>query len=414
MSGLNEKSRDPSMEDVLASIRKIIAEELDAAHHAAIEDIGPLDHNLPWAERQSNRQAKKSAPVLPIQAVSDNETGKNHEVHADLDAPSAELSDDGVVANGAITIADTVVSEEHRAAVAEFEQAVTALPVQDIHPITDLPQDIFSSVSGSGRETDEQSAHEAVSEAVAEGVLDSVEGAGAASHWQSAPLPFEVLQFAAEDRETIENAPVAASLVDPVAPDVVAAGLVMDTDRTTHSLTGTDASQVSDVNIYSDFLEAQKPQLNVKLDLSFLDQKFYDHGQADKHAETSASPEVVPEAAPVSVTAQPSADFSIFTGDTAHSTLPPFIPANEPSYSSLVSQRTTYALLSSLRHLTEATRPPAPVGAPREQTLAPRLDEFMADVLRPLLSEWLDANLERIVDQAVRDEIAKVTQKVRS
>ena len=45
MSGLNEKSRDPSMEDVLASIRKIIAEELDAAHHAVVEDIGPSDQD---------------------------------------------------------------------------------------------------------------------------------------------------------------------------------------------------------------------------------------------------------------------------------------------------------------------------------------------------------------------------------
>jgi cell pole-organizing protein PopZ len=49
----------------------------------------------------------------------------------------------------------------------------------------------------------------------------------------------------------------------------------------------------------------------------------------------------------------------------------------------------------------------------REATLAPRLDEFMADVLRPLLSQWLDANLERIVDQAVRDEIAKFTRSLR-
>ena len=93
--------------------------------------------------------------------------------------------------------------------------------------------------------------------------------------------------------------------------------------------------------------------------------------------------------------------------------MPPFIPANEPTYAPLVSQRTTDALLSSLRHLTEATRPPAPPEAPQETTLAPRLDLFMADVLRPLLSQWLDANLERIVDQAVRDEIAKVTQKIR-
>ena len=78
-----------------------------------------------------------------------------------------------------------------------------------------------------------------------------------------------------------------------------------------------------------------------------------------------------------------------------------------------MSQRTTEALLSSLRQLTEATRPQPPAAPVREATLAPRLDEFMADILRPLLSQWLDTNLERIVDQAVREEIAKLTRTLR-
>ena len=149
--------------------------------------------------------------------------------------------------------------------------------------------------------------------------------------------------------------------------------------------------------------------------MSFLDQKFNDPAATGKGTELPVHQEPLDVSAPParSASLDPAPDFSVFGSDRTHKPLPPFIPANEPSYSSLVSQRTTDALLSSLRQLTEATRPPEPVAAPQEKTLAPRLDEFMADVLRPLLSSWLDTNLERIVDQAVRDEIAKVTKKIR-
>ena len=396
MSGLNEKSRDPSMEDVLASIRKIIAEELDAAHHAALDDIGPLDHNLPWAERQSNRQTKKSAPVLPIQTVSEANTINTHDIHAGSEAE---------VASSVMTISDTVVSEAQRAAVAEFEQAVTALPVHDGLGAVGLPQDIFNHDHASGMQVDEPSAHEShTSEMAPVALFDAVQEAGAITDWQSTPLPFEALQFLTTGDEAAGGiaATVEPSLVEVDAPVHGSADPVTQIER------------VSDANIYSEFLDAQKPQLNVKLDLSFLDKTIYHHGQSDKASETVESHDAVTVAAPVSMPdpVLPPADYSIFSDDRGHAPLPSFIPANEPSYSPLVSQRTTDALLSSLRQLTEATHPPAPAVAVQEKTPAPRLDEFMADVLRPLLSQWLDANLERIVDQAVRDEIAKVTQKI--
>ena len=401
MSGLNEKSRDPSMEDVLASIRKIIAEELDAAHHAAIEDIGPLDHNLPWSERQPNKQAKKSPPVLPVQTAPENQDMSHQDAEAVAETVSHAAAQDGVM-----TITDTDVSDEQRAAVAEFEQVVTALPV---HESQDSAKEANQPVQHDGDITQAEWASEG--EHLVEGALtepshsddetvDPVKLHDSVNGWQSAPLPFDVLTLSAKAESQTDLDAEQARVSEPHAEK---------------SLSNADALALAGANPYSDFLDAQKPQINVKLDLSFLDHQFADHGLSVAQPATPQQHEDLPFAA-ASAPSEPVApvpDLSIFSQDRAPAPLPPFIPANEPTYAPLVSQRTTDALLSSLRHLTEATRPPAPPAAPQETTLAPRLDVFMADVLRPLLSQWLDANLERIVDQAVRDEIAKVTQKIR-
>lgn len=386
MSGLNEKSRDPSMEDVLASIRKIIAEELDAAHHAVVEDIGPSDHNLPWAdEQQSNGQARKTPPVLPIQsalirveAPVDPDLSQQEETVSDAETARAEQG-------SSVLVSDTVVSDEHRAAVAEFEQAIATLPVQD-HASSDASS---SETLETALESDavERSATHELNGSEMDPVHAETASNEAATHWQSSPFPFDIPSFSTDTSD--EKAEVSLSL----AKD--------------HTLpASSDPAEKPQTALYSDFLDAQKPQLNVKLDLSFLQQKFHAEDPAPKVEEPVNQ---MVDAEPVKV--EP--DFSVFAADHRNPALPPFIPANEPSYGPLVSQRTTEALLSSLRQLTEATRPQPPAPPAREATLSPRLDEFMADVLRPLLSEWLDANLERIVDQAVREEIAKLTRSLR-
>lgn len=410
MSGLNEKSRDPSMEDVLASIRKIIAEEFDAAHHAVVEDIGPSDHNLPWAEQQTNGQARKTPPVLPAHSALVFEDADTNPAHsATDDAPASEKVEFETEAQGhAIMVSDSVVSDEQRAAVAEFEQAVSALPVQDSMYEPDEADEI----------THSETAPSTVSPQDDNSIIaDDVDGQDSASaqiqeqgvhltDWQSAPLPFEISSFSPSQTELdVKNEVVSENM-----------HFVPHKEQSSH---------------YADFLEAQKPQLNVKLDLSFLEHKFHDQNSVNeqKPVRSLLKPEVAPfvlqsdhqspshlHETVSAMSADPvraAPDFLVFAGDDRPATLPPFIPANEPSYAPLVSQRTTEALLSSLRQLTEATRPKPPPSPEREQTLSPRLDEFMADILRPLLSEWLDANLERIVDQAVREEIAKVTRSFR-
>ena len=396
MSGLNEKSRDPSMEDVLASIRKIIAEELDAAHHAVVEDIGPSDHNLPWAdEHQSNGQARKTPPVLPIQSALIRVEAPADPVPPEQEAAEAEAETAHAEHGSSVLVSDTVVTDEHRAAVAEFEQAIATLPVQE-HSLPDASSSETEETALSGEAVDPSSSP-AVDEAEMPPMGIATSTSEVATHWQSSPFPFDIPSFSTDT--SAEKAEVSAPMAESHAQTAVA-----------------DPVEKPQSAAYSDFFDTQKPQLNVKLDLSFLQQKFH----AEDQAPTMDEPvKQLVDTDPVKVDpvkADPvkdAPDFSVFAADHRSPTLPPFIPANEPSYGPLVSQRTTEALLSSLRQLTEATRPQPPAAPVREATLAPRLDEFMADVLRPLLSQWLDANLERIVDQAVRDEIAKFTRSLR-
>ena len=50
-----------------------------------------------------------------------------------------------------------------------------------------------------------------------------------------------------------------------------------------------------------------------------------------------------------------------------------------------------------------AHAPPAPQGNP--------LEEMLRDMLRPVLKQWLDENLPRIVDEHVKREISRITGK---
>ncbi|RVQ67744.1 DUF2497 domain-containing protein [Croceicoccus ponticola] len=47
--------------------------------------------------------------------------------------------------------------------------------------------------------------------------------------------------------------------------------------------------------------------------------------------------------------------------------------------------------------------------APKTETTPHPLEDAVRDMLRPLLKEWLDANLEGIVERIVQDEISRIT-----
>ena len=79
----------------------------------------------------------------------------------------------------------------------------------------------------------------------------------------------------------------------------------------------------------------------------------------------------------------------------------PPVELGEPLLDSSVadSSRTRLAQLSSVA----AAAPPPPNVNP--------LEEMLRDMLRPVLKQWLDEHLPRIVDEHVRREISRITGK---
>lgn len=54
-------------------------------------------------------------------------------------------------------------------------------------------------------------------------------------------------------------------------------------------------------------------------------------------------------------------------------------------------------------------QPETPVGAPAAATGSRTLDDVVTEALRPLLKQWLDANLPPLVEAMVAKEIARIT-----
>ena len=63
----------------------------------------------------------------------------------------------------------------------------------------------------------------------------------------------------------------------------------------------------------------------------------------------------------------------------------------------------TAASLAQLTTVAASAPPPAPAGNP--------LEEMLKDMLRPVLKQWLDEHLPRIVDEHVKREISRITGK---
>lgn len=84
-------------------------------------------------------------------------------------------------------------------------------------------------------------------------------------------------------------------------------------------------------------------------------------------------------------------------------------PADEPPLKEqIVSQDALASSRGSLNALTRMiAKPEAEAAAPAGD--AKSMDAFVADLLRPLLREWLDANLPELVEAMVAKEIARIT-----
>lgn len=82
--------------------------------------------------------------------------------------------------------------------------------------------------------------------------------------------------------------------------------------------------------------------------------------------------------------------------------------AQTPPEGALVAPAVAAAAAAALGSL---TRGAAPERATRLSAGGPTLEDLVRDEIRPLLKEWLDANLPALVERVVRSEIERVVNR---
>ena len=81
-----------------------------------------------------------------------------------------------------------------------------------------------------------------------------------------------------------------------------------------------------------------------------------------------------------------------------------------PTAEELVSTASADAARQSLEALTAAVSPAAPA-APTPHAGGRTMEEVVLEALRPMLKDWLDANLPGMVEAMVAKEISRITGK---
>ena len=87
----------------------------------------------------------------------------------------------------------------------------------------------------------------------------------------------------------------------------------------------------------------------------------------------------------------------------------PSIPTPTASYDSLVGDGPAASAASAFAGLAASFRKPEPVETP-SGGVGPTIDDLARQLLRPLLKEWLDANLPGIVEAAVKKEVERIAR----
>lgn len=88
-----------------------------------------------------------------------------------------------------------------------------------------------------------------------------------------------------------------------------------------------------------------------------------------------------------------------------------YAPGSAPASSSggsLVGEAAASSAASAFAGLASSVRRPETTDAP--PVAGPTIDEITRELLRPMLKEWLDANLPGIVEAAVRKEVERIAR----
>lgn len=141
--------------------------------------------------------------------------------------------------------------------------------------------------------------------------------------------------------------------------------------------------------------DAQSDSADEGEDVLELTERAHEEAPAESGEEVMAPPE--PEAPPV-LEAQPEPASQPEPVRAAEPVArAPMAPREEP----LVGRRAATVAASAFRELSAVAQPP------RESRT---LEDIARELLEPMLREWLDHNLPRIVESAVREEVERISR----
>ncbi|WP_312597740.1 DUF2497 domain-containing protein [Brevundimonas sp.] len=108
-------------------------------------------------------------------------------------------------------------------------------------------------------------------------------------------------------------------------------------------------------------------------------------------------------------------DLDVTPTETYQAPEPPAVPpAREQGYDTLVGDSAAASAASAFAGLAASFKKPEPAPAPSTGDLpfvsGNTVEAMVAEMLRPLLKDWLDANLPAIVEAQVRKEVERIAR----
>lgn len=435
MSFPSNKSQEPSMEEVLASIRRIISEEMDKPSRSAASPSDGQPFEFPWSQSSAASQTdvadKKLAqtesvqngsapaqaapivhPFMPAQpAVAPQTTPSNGAPQTGLSNADflssyfAEIAEQKSVqgepnpSTGEGLKSEALVFDHGRPSFVASQPVTVSAPVE-VKPVTqNLVQDHpFAGIIPLRQvqnTTPVSAAPQPVAAVVSHPAVADVSSMALAP--VQVPLVQDSVLQAAPAVQPVRPSPIhvadammAAFIQANLLPTAPAPSLQ---EATRHETTVQEAV-VQDLAIQEQVIEVQIPVVEQPTQEQPID---VIAEMAPIEAEEIKSPAPIDHAVIEEEASVPS--------EAVSETAPE--PSGTPM-KGLMSDHTASVFAASLSNMTQSIKSGHNNGA------YPRLDEFVAELMKPLVVEWMDQNLERIVEEAVRDEIKRVSKLART
>ena len=386
MSVQSNKSHEPSMEEVLASIRRIISEEMENPSRSTATKNDGQHFEFPWSQTSSNPSMPSAQPKLP-QAVS-----------VDVSAHQTQLSDTRhpFMPVAKPIAADPVVDKPVVAHQADFQPSkANAEFLSDYFPalVQNNQMRVTPENIGTPLAPVNMSAQPEPPQSILKVQTESGSGHTISNHPFAGIIPLEKQDETVKIQTVAVGDEIIAAPTQPLQPVAALAETDMETLTTVSPAPVHVADTMMAAFIQANLLPADAPVVPAV---------------AGRLEDVSAPESPAPIQAVGMAVKPPIALDTDVAVDTVEPNEPVQNVISEHSFKGLMSDRTANAFSASLSNLTESVKTGNNNGA------YPRLDEFVAELMKPLVRDWMDQNLERIVEEAVRDEIKRVSKLARS